>query len=151
MSKSKSQIIADFSRQAGDLELEFDRLVDGFITTLLWSEREISDDGSEGESFEGYDVSDIVKAGIVEIYSECLEFFKEANGIVFDMIEHGTSGFRGEPWSQVGHDFCLTRNGHGAGFWDGHWGEAGRALTDLSKPYGTIGLYKHLGKLYTHN
>lgn len=24
---------------------------------------------------------------------------------------------------QAGHDFWLTRNGHGAGFWDGDWSE----------------------------
>jgi hypothetical protein len=41
-------------------------------------------------------------------------------------------------WSdeQLGHDFWLTRNGHGAGFWDRGF-EAGEVLTALSKPYGS--------------
>jgi hypothetical protein len=43
--------------------------------------------------------------------------------------------------SQLGHDFWLTRNGHGAGFWDhGHISDeadpALARLTDASKPYG---------------
>lgn len=43
--------------------------------------------------------------------------------------------------AQAGHDFWLTRNGHGAGFWDRGIGEAGDALTAASKAYGTCDLY----------
>ena len=38
--------------------------------------------------------------------------------------------------SQAGHDFWLTRNGHGAGFWDGDWPIYGDMLTEGSKCYG---------------
>jgi hypothetical protein len=46
-------------------------------------------------------------------------------------------------WSdeQLAHDFWLTRNGHGAGFWDRGQGETGDRLTALSKPYGEQYLY----------
>lgn len=38
---------------------------------------------------------------------------------------------------QAGHDFWLTRNGHGAGFWDGEWPEpAASILTDISETFG---------------
>jgi hypothetical protein len=42
-----------------------------------------------------------------------------------------------KPLEQAGHDFWLTRNGHGAGFWEtGDWTEeAGRILTDASKGF----------------
>jgi hypothetical protein len=49
-----------------------------------------------------------------------------------------------EKWGRdalAGHDFWLTRNGHGAGFWDGDWPEQGDALTKLSKEYGEFYLY----------
>jgi hypothetical protein len=36
----------------------------------------------------------------------------------------------------AGHDFQLTRNGHGAGFWDGDW-KHGDELTALAKTFGT--------------
>jgi hypothetical protein len=40
---------------------------------------------------------------------------------------------------QAGHDFWLTRNGHGAGFWDGSYPEPeATILTDASKEYGEI-------------
>ena len=32
-------------------------------------------------------------------------------------------------WAQAGHDYWLTRNGHGAGFWDRGLGEIGDVLT----------------------
>ena len=36
----------------------------------------------------------------------------------------------------IGHDFMLTRNGHGAGFWDRGLGELGDRLSKASGPYG---------------
>lgn len=36
-----------------------------------------------------------------------------------------------------GQDFYLTRNGHGAGFWDRGYGEIGRQLTEAAKIYGS--------------
>ena len=53
----------------------------------------------------------------------------------------------GEDWhadlslGQIGHDFWLTRNGHGAGFWDRGLGELGRKLSDAAKTFGSCGLY----------
>lgn len=44
--------------------------------------------------------------------------------------EHGS-------FSQAGRDFYLTRNHHGAGFWDGNWpADIGQVLTRHSHPYG---------------
>jgi hypothetical protein len=37
-----------------------------------------------------------------------------------------------------GHDFWLTRNGHGAGFWDGELGDIGDRLTEASKAFGEV-------------
>lgn len=38
--------------------------------------------------------------------------------------------------SQAGHDFWLSRNGHGAGFFDGPWGENCQPLQKAAKMYG---------------
>lgn len=43
----------------------------------------------------------------------------------------------GADWDQHGHDFALTRNGHGAGFWDRGYGLHGRKLTELARPFGS--------------
>lgn len=49
---------------------------------------------------------------------------------------------------QAGHDFWLTRNGHGAGFWDRGLGDRGDRLTAMSKPYGSVDLYTQDGKVW---
>lgn len=56
------------------------------------------------------------------------------------------------PWSiilrqeidpeQFGHDFILTANGHGAGYWDRGYKDDGETLTRLCKPFGTFDLYE---------
>lgn len=44
--------------------------------------------------------------------------------------------------SQGGHDLWLTRNGHGAGFWDGGWPKCvGERLTAAAAAVGEINLY----------
>jgi len=62
-----------------------------------------------------------------------LEAFIEANA---DDI--ALSGLTGEA---VGHDFWLTRNSHGAGFWDRGLDWLGDRLTAACKPYGSVDLY----------
>jgi hypothetical protein len=37
---------------------------------------------------------------------------------------------------QCGHDFVLTANHHGTGFWDRGLGERGKRLTESCRPYG---------------
>ena len=45
-------------------------------------------------------------------------------------------------WEHAGHDFWLTSQGHGAGFWDRGLGDVGDALTDSADGYGDlVGLY----------
>lgn len=39
---------------------------------------------------------------------------------------------------QIAHDFILTRNHHGAGFWDRGLGDVGRRLTDAAQAYGSV-------------
>ncbi len=42
---------------------------------------------------------------------------------------------------QLGHDFWLTRNGHGTGFWDRGHGAAGANLTTWARSFGESDLY----------
>ena len=41
----------------------------------------------------------------------------------------------------AGHDFWLTRNGHGAGFWDRGIGELGEHLSHVARECGSCDLY----------
>ena len=47
-----------------------------------------------------------------------------------------------DPHTMLAHDFALTRNHHGAGFWDGDWAEPwGKILTDLAHQWPETELY----------
>ena len=72
------------------------------------------------------------------------ESTENARGEIADFLALIESeGIDASAWSdeQIGHDFWLTRNGHGAGFWDRSDRENGRLLTALCKPYGTTDAY----------
>jgi hypothetical protein len=48
----------------------------------------------------------------------------------------------GKGAKDAGHDFWFTRNGHGAGFWDGDWDEPyGHILNEGAKLYGEFQTY----------
>ena len=67
------------------------------------------------------------------------ESFWDAFGYVLLSIDYGERGC--EYWNRAvlaGHDFALTRNGHGTGFWDRGLGEMGDMLTEECKPYGEL-------------
>lgn len=90
------------------------------------------------------DLSDPVLAHTMT--TDCLKFLHPSNQELrrymdsWDSLQH----------SRAGHDFWLTRNGHGAGFWDGVWpGEYEDALTEWAKSFGECNLYVgDDGKLY---
>ena len=43
---------------------------------------------------------------------------------------------------RAGHDFWLTRCGHGAGFWDGDWPEPQATILDnAARAFGNVDLY----------
>lgn len=47
----------------------------------------------------------------------------------------------GRTWDSFGHDFWLTRNGHGAGFWDRGLGALGDELSEAAKSMGSRDAY----------
>ena len=126
------------------------------LGALLWSESDVDEDGNgvpflddaPGTHYEsGADVpcEDLEwdESGLGEFARDCESFYSE-------VIEAGLSS--AGTVEQLAHDFILTRNGHGAGFWDGDYPEpAGSVLTRMSKAYSTVGLYRgDDGKLYFH-
>ena len=47
------------------------------------------------------------------------------------------------PEAMVAHDFWLTRNGHGAGFWDRGLGKVGDELTKTANSFGECDLFHY--------
>jgi len=102
-------------------DAEIDAMLASYVETALWSSTD--DDGEPLDA--NYGVDDIADKALASMRKD-VKAFAKANAGDID----------GE-WEQAGHDFWLTRNGHGAGFWDGDWPEpASSRLTAASKAYG---------------
>lgn len=87
---------------------------------------------------ENYGIEDIDEKTLAAMAADCADF-QEYNAALLADYDLGTAG----------HDFWLTRNGHGAGFWDGDYDtKDGEALTKASKVYGSVNLYTHNGKVW---
>ena len=93
-------------------------MIDHYYDTLIWSQNGDTMPYIEPTDWEG----------------DVVEFF----------IKNAELLTTTEPWAhdpaQAGHDFALTRNGHGAGFWDHDAGEDGDALTESAEWFGEFNI-----------
>tara|TARA_Y100001963_G_scaffold37564_1_gene52487 strand:+ start:173 stop:550 length:378 start_codon:yes stop_codon:yes gene_type:complete len=82
---------------------------------------------------------------IKKIKDDWDSFESQAIELGFDPEKHRVTYIdlsEGDYWAYAAHDFILTRNGHGAGFWDGDWSEPiATKLTELCKKFGEIEIY----------
>lgn len=65
-----------------------------------------------------------------KITADCKEFIKKSAGLIPEREA-----------AHAGIDFWLTRNGAGAGYWDGEWPEHGEKLTELARSFGACEVY----------
>jgi hypothetical protein len=79
-----------------------DRFEQSYIEAAMWTLT-----GNEGESLDYLGLHDIARATLAAARADCAAF-REAAGTLLDDADD----------TQAGHDFWLTRNWHGAGFWD---------------------------------
>jgi len=93
---------------------------------------------------DNYGVTDFAPATMAELLADCARFQAEHGETISAAIATGEvkCGPDFAEYGRAGHDFWLTRNGHGAGFWDGDWPEPmAKALTDAAKDFGESNLY----------
>ena len=111
-----------------------DQFVRGYLACALWSSNDESTE-SGGEPFDAnYNTDDIAPQCIAGATAECAAFV-QAN---LRDLRHYVRYFS---WGTAGHDFWLTRNGHGAGFWDRGLGKRGNRLSGSAKACGTQDVY----------
>jgi hypothetical protein len=122
--------------------------------TILWS----SCDDNEIPLDKNYSAKDINQECLNRLYLEYTQFVNS--------VEKQITAIFGDNWesidefydiiqpteNQTEHDYIMTRNGHGCGFWDGDW-MSGIAdiLTDAAKSFPKI--YATLGddgKIYLY-
>lgn len=113
-----------------------------YLECALWSSIVRCADAETGDTELNGDAPGLeLSADFEEAFYDDLDDFLSTARVAY-LIGRGESIWKP---GQVGHDFWLTRNGHGAGFWDrstyGFFDRIGRELTQLCKPYGEVDIY----------
>lgn len=126
--------VCDYDGTVGSFAInpDFEQFVTDYIACALWSSNDESDiNGDMSASLdENYGPEDIAPGTMEHIRTDCAIFYNAYSGII--RLRAG----------QAGHDFWLTRNGHGAGFWDGDWAEPfATMLSEASRAAGPYTLY----------
>jgi len=115
-------------------ESELSPDVRSYLETVLWSSNDESDEAGGEPLDKNYDVTDFSAEAVTKAKADVNSFFMKAGDLVTDFDS-----------TSVAHNFWLTRNGHGAGFWDTpeNWGgeENAKKLTDLAKKFGELNVY----------
>lgn len=108
--------------------MKLDLFTRAYVEAALWSSMD-----DEGDALqEKYGADDIAPEYLAKMVEDCREF-QDAMGDI--LADAGNA-------EQNGHDFWLTRCGHGAGFWDRGYAErVSRLLTDECATWGNVDLY----------
>lgn len=143
--------------QHGDMvsPQDFEQFMHGYFESALWTssiEEEFAERHNEktGEDWApdqslldfGFTVDDIDESSKFEATQECRNFVNDNAADLNQFVND-------YDWGQAGHDFWLTRNGHGAGFWDRggsanlQWEEIVKRLSEAAKIYGES--YAYIG------
>lgn len=103
---------------------DLDTFTRAYVECALWAS---SEDGTPLD--DNYDPMDFHPDALAAMVADCKKFQEEHGSDIEDNLSH------------AGHDFWLTRNGHGAGFWDGGWPDAGARLAEACDAYGETWLF----------
>ncbi len=109
---------------------DVDTMVEAYLEAALWS----STDGDDEPLDALYSVNDFTHTARKRALDDCTRFATENAALLTDPSVPEKCGPK-----MAGHDLWLTRNGHGAGFWDGDWSdEVGDRLTEAAHKFGEV-------------
>lgn len=115
-----------------------------YVRAALWSTNDESREDGGDPLDDNYTIEDLDESCAAQMKKDCESFYNEnKQDIGEDVVDV----------ERAGHDFWLTRNGHGAGFWDGDWDtdanpERGERLTAACKKYHEVNLMVDNGKIF---
>lgn len=139
------------SQEYPDLTIEDSEVNDDFLTAYieaaLWSSNDESDESGGEPLDQNYQAADLAEETLQTMTEQCRAFLEQVGYLITnDNLIRG----RVDCFAQAGHDFWLTRNRSGAGFWDGDWEEeAAKVLTHTCDEFGETYLYiGDDGKIY---
>lgn len=123
---------------------EIDAATDAALECLAWTTPAYPEDGDDYrgylQDFPELEFSDAARATV----RKNIASFLETDNVIrlFHLLERYGVTFTPE---QIGHDFILTANGHGTGFWDRDYRTRPKAaldaLSDIVRPFGEFDAY----------
>uniref|UniRef100_A0AAU8GP46 C2H2-type domain-containing protein n=1 Tax=Mycobacterium Phage BigBubba TaxID=3158890 RepID=A0AAU8GP46_9CAUD len=117
---------------------DINAMVEGYLDAQLWAGLDYREEGSEPVHYdENYSREDIAEDYVAAVRAELTEVVAQhplAVRMYLNAREYDPG--QGTVSAYFGHDFYLTREYHGAGFWDCGLGELGDYLTKVADSYG---------------
>ena len=113
-----------------NIDTDMPTMFRAYVECALWSSTDSADDSGGAPLDDNYGPEDLDSSAEVSMLQDC-EDFALAHAVDLATLDA----------SQVGHDLWLTRNHHGAGFWDRGLGELGERLTAAAHAYGESDVY----------
>lgn len=113
---------------ASDKE-DLEMFVDGYIEAMLFAETATNSYGEDIDNLSEYDLSFTAKE---EVHKTCELFL----GLNSEKVSLAIASSDNYDYTMAGRDFWLTRQGHGAGFWDRDLGLIGDDLSDAARSFG---------------
>jgi hypothetical protein len=107
-----------------------DDFTTNYLIAAMWSTNDDSDETGGEPIDRNYDLCDFSEDAIKSAQTDCDAFRKQAG----ELLNHLSD-------EQAGMDFWLTRERHGAGFWDRGHGQIGDELTNIAQSFGPGDLY----------
>lgn len=113
-------------------------IVRGYLECALWASTD-----EHGEPLDAvFGIDDFADEAIELASTVCALFIAEnADDCIAYRDERAHDPSQGTVDAYLGHDLWLTRNGHGAGFWDRGLGALGNRLTDAAHGLGSCDCY----------
>ncbi len=110
-------------------------MVKDYLECALFAETDESNDSGGDPLDQNYDIDDFSAEAISKAKTDCRAFLRDAAPLLRQLLDAGTL-------KSAGHDLWLTRNGHGAGFWDrGYPDEIGKELSKIAEAMGNVNAY----------
>lgn len=111
-----------------------DTFTQGYVEAMFFTSSGTPDD----ESLEDATFAELAPETLAQIIADCADFQASNTTDLEDCYAVDTTAYDAE---HAGHDFWLTRNHHGAGFWDRGLYH-GDKLTKIAHAYGSRDLYR---------
>lgn len=131
-----------------------------YIECALWSSTDNADDSGGEPLDKNFGIDDLSMTCLRRCQKDCAEFQSKHADLMELYVSHRTdwndpsynAQYSSTPLDATacaGHDFWLTRNHHGAGFWDrGLPNELGEKLTKAAHDFGECNLEVYRKKIY---